>query len=253
MSTSVIAFQETGDPLQPLLFFVHGGGVSSWMWEKQLAAFSSAYHCLAVDLPEHGKSKGAFSIEESAMSCLQLAKEKAKGQPVHLIGFSLGAQVVIDMLSKDPLFFETAMINSALVNTTPFVRIGGLLALQASYPLAKYRTFAKAQANVLYIPEEQFDRYFEESKQLKRYTLIRVMRENLSYLLPSSFSSVKTKMLVTVGEKENRMMKRSLTEIKYANEFCQDQVFKGVGHGYSLADPHAFNTVLLNWITGERW
>ncbi|AIC93329.1 alpha/beta fold hydrolase [Shouchella lehensis] len=253
MSTSVLAFQEVGDPLQPLLFFIHGGGVSSWMWEKQLTTFSSTYHCLAVDLPEHGKSKGQFSIGQSALKCLQLAKEKAEGKPIHLIGFSLGAQVVIDMISKDPNVAETAMINSALVNTTSFVRTGGLLALQASYPLAKYRTFAKAQANVLYIPEEQFDRYYEESKQLKRDTLVRVMRENLSYQLPSSFSSVKTKMLVTVGEKENRMMKRSLTEIKYTNEYCQDQVFTGVGHGYSLADPHGFNTVLLNWVTGERW
>ena len=35
--------------------FIHGGGISGWMWHKQVERFSD-YHCIAPDSPEYGKN-----------------------------------------------------------------------------------------------------------------------------------------------------------------------------------------------------
>ncbi|UTR07184.1 alpha/beta hydrolase [Alkalihalobacillus sp. LMS6] len=249
-----LSFQETGNKDSPLLFFIHGGGVSRWMWQKQVDYFTT-YHCIAVDLPEHGQSReaGNFSIEQSAKQCFSLIEEKAANKAVHLIGFSLGAQVAIEMLCQHSIRITSAMINSALVSPSSLLNRSVAYTAQFALPLAKWERFAKAQAKMLSIPDDQFQIYFHESKQMRAQTFARVMKENSSFFIPPSFRSVSTRMLATVGEKESRLMRKSLLDLTYANEHCQNLTIKGYGHGYSLANPKAFNKLLQRWVEKEEW
>ncbi len=48
--------RQAGPADAPALVFLHGLWVSSAMWQPQIERLSSEYHCLAPDLPEHGKS-----------------------------------------------------------------------------------------------------------------------------------------------------------------------------------------------------
>ena len=45
---------EAGDSGAPPIVFLHGGGLSGRMWQPQLATLTD-FHCLAPDLPEHGR------------------------------------------------------------------------------------------------------------------------------------------------------------------------------------------------------
>lgn len=77
-----IRYHESGDlSASTLMLFLHGGGVSSWMWDKQIQYFSSV-HCIVPDLPEHGESQNGmpFSIQNSAKELIWLLEEKAKGK-----------------------------------------------------------------------------------------------------------------------------------------------------------------------------
>ncbi|GGG07528.1 alpha/beta fold hydrolase [Paenibacillus aceti] len=79
------------------------------------------------DLPGHGASKDIpFSIQDSADRLIQLIEEKAAGKPegseVILIGFSLGAQVIIQLLSMRPDLVAVALLNSALVRPNALIR-----------------------------------------------------------------------------------------------------------------------------------
>jgi len=47
-------FKETSKNNDRTIVFMHGGGISGRMWNKQLEAFND-YHCIVPDLPEHGK------------------------------------------------------------------------------------------------------------------------------------------------------------------------------------------------------
>lgn len=245
-------FEEFGPIDAPLLVFIHGGGVGGWMWEEQVKFFRD-YHCLVPTLPEHGLQKGdiPFSIRKSAKQLNDLIVEKANGQKINVVGFSLGAQIVVEMLSLQLTLIDKAMINSALTRSIALPKSMIGFSIKLTYPLIKYKTFAKLQAKTLLIPPHLFNRYFEESRVVTVDGLIRVLQENMSFILPKAFSQVKSKMLVTVGEKERSVMKKSAHDLALCNENCHKIMWQNIGHGISLKEPSLFNATLLRWLRDD--
>lgn len=123
MKRLVLQYQEYGDKSAPLMMFLHGGGVSEWMWDQQIHYFTK-YHCIVPILSEHGLNHDGtpFSIEGSAEELILLIEEKAGGKEVILIGFSLGSQVIIQLLSMKPDLIDFAIINSASVRPISFAK-----------------------------------------------------------------------------------------------------------------------------------
>lgn len=195
-------------------------GVSSWMWNKQIQYFDQ-YHCVTVDLPEQGgnKSNDIFSIEDSAYRMIEILKRLSNGKPVIVVGFSLGAQVLVKILSLEPDIIDYSIINSALV-----IPMKGKAFIEPMiklfFPLIKNRTFSKLQARTLYIGEENFGKYYNETKDMSTETLVRILKENMVFELPEGFNKAKRSILVTVGAKEKSMMKKSATIIADSNSNC---------------------------------
>ncbi|WP_078555971.1 alpha/beta fold hydrolase [Bacillus alkalicellulosilyticus] len=245
-------YQEYGDKEAPLIVFLHGGGVSSWMWDKQIQYFKN-YHCIAVDLPEQGKSNQSinFSIEHSAISVIELIENLGKGKKVIIIGFSLGSQVTIQILSMKPNLIDYAIINSALVRPSPLVKKMIKPAIKLTFPLIKNKSFSRLQAKTLYINNEYFETYYKESTLMKSETLVRILEENMSFVLPKNFNKAKSKILVTVGEKEKTVMIKSAKDIVSNNSNCVGIIVPKIGHGVSLVKPDFFNEMIENWITEE--
>jgi pimeloyl-ACP methyl ester carboxylesterase len=75
------------------IVFLHGGGVSGWMWKPQVDVLSSVYRCLIVDLPEHGKSRDEqpFTMEDSASRIAGIIRSHVRDGKAHVVGLSLGA------------------------------------------------------------------------------------------------------------------------------------------------------------------
>ncbi|MNH91174.1 2-succinyl-6-hydroxy-2,4-cyclohexadiene-1-carboxylate synthase [compost metagenome] len=247
----LLYYKEYGDSNLPLIVFIHGGGVSGWMWDQQVAYFSS-YHCLVPDLPEQGKSgnEPLFTIDLSAEQIIELIEQKRKGQPVIAVGFSLGAQVLISIISMRPHLINYAMINSALVRPLPFSKLL-TQSLAFTYPLVKNKTFSKIQAKSMYIDESYFETYYQESCQLTKDTFVRISTENMSFRIPNNFKNSNCKILVTVGEKEKSIMKKSVVDIVKSNSNCQGIVLPNIGHGISFAKPDFFNKLLEDWVQND--
>lgn len=252
MELLTLNYEEYGDKNAPLILFLHGGGVSSWMWDKQVQYFTN-YHCVNVDLPGHGlnNQEEKFSIDESSYKIIDIIEKLANGKCVTVVGFSLGSQVLIRMLSIKPNLIDYAMINSALVRPTRGVEmlINPLLTL--SFPLIKNKTFSKLQAKTLYIGEEHFEKYYEESCQMERQMLVSILKENMSFEIPEEFSETNAKILVTVGSKEKAIMKKSALDLVNHNQNCTYIIISEVGHGAPLAQPDLFNQIMEKWMNDE--
>lgn len=244
-----LSYREYGDPNAPLMVFLHGGGVSSWMWDKQIQYFKN-YHCLTIDLPEQGASKHTehFSIPSSAEKINELIEKIADGKKIMVTGFSLGAQVAIQMLSNKLHLIHHAIINSALVRPNPWITKMIKPSIKLFYPFVKMKSFSKLQAKTLYIDEEYFETYYKESSQMEADTLIRILEENMSFEIPSGFQQAASKILVTVGEKEKAIMKKSALDIVSHHANCTGIMISDVGHGISLVNPEFFNQMLEKWL-----
>lgn len=241
-------YTESGNTEASLLVFLHGGGVSGWMWKKQIEYFND-YHCLVPDLPGHGLSSCTdFSIHNCAEEILNLMLTKAQGKKVVLIGFSLGAQVAMEILSMNPEIVDYSIINSALVRPDPLTMKMIQPAIRLTYRLTKNRTFSKLQAKQLYISEEMFETYYKETSNMDMNLLIQVLEENMSFRIPTDFSKSTSKILITVGEKEKKMMRKSLLDIVDNTRNCKGIIIPNVGHGVSLARPDLFNKIVEAWI-----
>ncbi|AST94369.1 alpha/beta hydrolase [Sutcliffiella cohnii] len=245
-------YKEFGIEHSTLMVFIHGGGVSGWMWDKQVEYFRSKFHCLVPDLPEHGKSihEGHFTIDGAADKIINLINEKSNGKRVIAIGFSLGAQVLIAMIGKKPQLIDFAMINSPLVKKIPFAN-ALTNSMMFAFPLVKYKAFSKIQAKSMYITEDYYDIYYEESCQLTKDSFLRVMKENMSFTIPHKFNTSNSKILVTVGEKERKIMKDSMKEVTNNSSNSKGVILPNIGHGFSLAHPDLFNRVLEEWIEND--
>ena len=248
-----LRYQEYGDYSAPLMMFLHGGGVSDWMWDQQIQYFTN-YHCIVPILPEHGQNHDGtpFSIKGSAEKLIPLIEEKAGEKEVILSGFSLGSQVIIQLLSMKPDLIDFAIINSASVRSISFAKNFIKPTIRFTFPLIRKRWFSKLQAKTLYVSENYFEKYYEESCQMKPETLVRVLEENMSFNIPENFSKASGKILVTVGEREKAMMQQSAKDLVEANWNCTGVMIPKIGHGVSLAMPDFFNRMVEAWIQDEH-
>ncbi len=247
----VLHYKEYGDQNGPLMVFIHGGGVSGWMWNKQIDYFSN-YHCIVPDLLGQGQSSSDtdFTINSSAEKIINLMEEKGKKKQVIVIGFSLGAQILIAMLSIKPNLIDYAMINSALVRPIPFMKPMTKM-LMLTLPFVKNRAFSNIQAKSMYIDKDDFETYYQESLLLNRETFARILEENMSFRLPENFKNSSSKILVTVGEKEKGIMKKSFADILRSHPSCTGLIIPNIGHGVSLAKPDYFHQLIEDWLAED--
>src|SRR5699024_3384106 len=212
-----------------LLVFLHGGGVSSWMWDEQVKHFCN-YRCLVLDLPGHGKSDDGynFSIRDTANEILAIIEEYRADQKVIVIGFSLGAQVLISMLSENNNLIDKAVIISASTKPFSFPWVTAKISTWM-LPLARIKVFSRMQAKYMYLNKRYFNKYYQETKSITKETFFKVMYENMSYSLPKEFEAACSRILVMIGKKENSITKKSLADILESNEKCAGIVIPGVG------------------------
>lgn len=242
-------YEEYGNNHDPLILFIHGGGVSGWMWNKQIQHFTN-YHCVVPDLidKEQGVNGSNFSIEDSAKGLLTLIEEKANGKQVIVIGFSLGAQILIQMIGLKPELIDYAVINSALIRPAPFTEKLVRPIIKLSFPLIKNRIFSKYQAKKLYVNKENFEKYYQDTANMKFSTLMKILQENMSFRVPEKFYKAQCKILVTVGEKEKSIMRKSAIDLVEINSNCKGVILSKIGHGVSLEKPNFFNQMIEGWV-----
>ena len=90
------------DPEKPTILFVHGAGMDHSVWTLQARYF--AHHgsnALAVDLPGHGRSKGApLSTIEAMADWVAALADALVNEPVILVGHSMGALVCLEAAAR---------------------------------------------------------------------------------------------------------------------------------------------------------
>ncbi|GGF48893.1 alpha/beta hydrolase [Microbacterium sorbitolivorans] len=236
------------DGASPVLL-LHGGGVAGWMWGSLRKRLESNYTVLVPDLPGHGKSAAEpYVSHPHALSAITtLLTTAVPDRPVTVIGFSLGAQLAIQLASARPDLVSQAIVVSAQAKAMPFAN-ATLAALGVSAPLARQRWFAKLQARELFIPPHLMEDYISTSSDITKTTLLAAVGANIRFELPAAWSKFHGRALVMVGERERRLMRDSAHIIHAALPSSTLSVVPGCGHGIPLQRPDWFDDRVIGWL-----
>ncbi len=242
-------FTEAGPPSAPTLLFLHGGGVGGWMWRKHIAAFETDYHCLAPDLPEQGHSvdAGEFSMRAAVQAVAELIHTRAHEGRAHLVGLSLGAQVGAGVLAVAARLAGRSLLTGAL--TQPLLGAGLIKPLMRAYaPVMNWEPLIRANFRQLGLPEEYYADFAADTRRTSAAALGRILTANLNFRVPPGLTRLTTPVLVLVGEREPRTMRRSARELSASMLGGQALMVGGQGHNWPLTAPELFQRTLRAWL-----
>jgi pimeloyl-ACP methyl ester carboxylesterase len=243
--------QDSGARDAPAVIFIHGAGLSGWMWKKQVEALGRI-RSIVVDLPDHGEDRERpfTSIEAAADEIAQLASELAPSGKAHLVGHSLGAKIALEALSRHPESVASAVVSSALVRPYPLARLMNSRFINSlSIKMLRSERIARAQAAQFEFPDEEMvDAYLADMAALEEGNLERPMSAFCSRLCPPpGLEGVRCPVLVTAGSREAIAMRESVTDLEGLIPGAKATLISGARHNYPWAQYGAYNRVLEAW------
>ena len=259
-----LSVRECGPTTAPTICFLHGGGVSGWMWCPQVEALQDTYHCLIPDMPEHGLSAAIrpFTIADTARRMAEFIRERAHGRRAHVIGLSEGAQVVVQLLGSAAEVVDHAIISSALVHPLPGVGLLGPRALALTFTLfaAPFQgSDAYVRLNMRYgnaIPEQYFRQVREDTRRMTAASFTHMILENQRFRIPPGLDQVQVPALIVAGQHELPIVRQSARDLAATLPAGQGYLVAfskraAEEHSWNLHRPDLFNAVTRAWLTDQ--
>lgn len=239
-------YREYGKENSDVIVFLHGGGMSWWNFRDAAEQLQSDYRVILPILDGHGGSDREFTtIEENAEEIIAFLDREFGGTVLLMAGVSLGAQILLEILSRRRNVCRYAVVESAMV--IPSKLTYGLIkpVFGSCYGLIRRRWFAKAQAAYLRIPESLFEDYYRDTCRISKESMIAFLQENAMYSLKDSIRDCAAQATVLVGEKELGTMKNSARLIHKQLPGSTLQILPGMQHGeYALSHGPEYADIL---------
>ncbi|MGN0638582.1 MAG: alpha/beta fold hydrolase [Huintestinicola sp.] len=234
--------EEFGRDNSEVIILLHGGGLSWWNFKKEAMLLKDRYHVILPILDGHGGSGNAFSgIEKNAEEIIGYIDRDFGGKVLLIGGLSLGAQILLEILSQRSDICRYAIVESALAFPLKAENTYIRPAVKMSYGLISKRWFSKLQAASLRMPEEFFEDYYRDSCVMTADDLISVLEANTAYSLKDGLKRSQAKALVLCGGKERGAIIRSARLIEQAIPDCSLEMLPGLYHGeFSLGRPDEY-------------
>lgn len=227
---------------------LHGGNVANWMWEPQLAALRDRT-VLTLNLPGFGERVREVWPGLDAVADDVVARATGHGVdgPFDLVGLSLGAVTGLRVLARHPGRVHSAFLTGApLERPGPGVRL--VTRLQMTFWRARW--FWRAQAAAFGLPADSRARYVAHGMSIRRETASAMTADVYRGGIPAGVGDYSGPLLVIAGEKDNVVVRRSLTRLGKAAPRAQLRLAPGMHHIWNVEDTTLFNDVLRAWLDG---
>ncbi|MFK7805571.1 MAG: alpha/beta fold hydrolase [Anaerolineae bacterium] len=247
-----LTIHQSGAEEKEAIIFLHGLGVSSWMWHDQIEALQANYHCIAIDLPGSGDSHAAAweSLADSAKQVAEIIESHAAGSQAHVVGLSMGGYVALKLLSNHPELVKTMVVSGVTVQ--PLMRelwikpVSAILSRMVKWPI-----MGRLSARMMQFPDEVVPIYMQDLKRMSADMVKRVYREVLPYTMPAIDSNVAYRLLITGGDKEAKAILTSFQEFKAKLPEVTVTQAPNAHHGWNAEHPELFTALIEAWTSGH--
>ncbi len=244
-------WKEVSQENKPVVIWLHGGGLSDWSLKGIVKQFEEDYNMITPIIDGHGEAgeEPFISIVDSADKLIDFIDTYCGGKVFLLGGLSLGAQIVIEVLSRREDIAEYAVIESALVYSMKNITAGMTPFYTLFYGLINKKWFSKMQAKSLCLPPEQFEQYYQDSKKMTKQSLINITMSNGDFNLKKEITRTKARVLIIVGGKEINIMKKSAQRLNYEIDKSRLHIAPKMKHGeFSLVYPVSYIKLVKEFI-----
>ena len=244
-------FREFGQEQAEAIMLLHGGGLSWWNYKAEAKKLQEEYRVILPILDGHAGSDRAFTtIEDNAAEIISFIDRELGGSVLLLGGLSLGAQIVLEMLSQRNDICRYAIVESASVIPSRLINALISPAFGSSYSLIRNRTFAKLQFRSLHMKPDLFEEYYRDTCRIARADMIAFLKANTAYEPRRVLQNCQAQIRIVVGSREQKTMLRSS---KLLHEMLQASVLEikdGLYHGeYSINHPELYLAELRNMLS----
>ncbi len=239
-----------GPPLAPAVLFLHGSGVSGWMWGPVVSRLQHRFRCLVPDLPGHGeRTRETFTFGRAVAGLADLVRRVADG-PVHVVGVSLGGQTALRLIAAHPELVGRALVSGTLTRPLPGVAPYRFL-LRLTYPLARREWMIRANARALGIPPAYLEPFRSDTLRATAAGLEAVVAENMAFRPPEALSTSPVPLLALVGERERRLLRACARDLARTMPHARAYLVPGAGHTWCLEHPDLFARAVAAHLSDE--
>ncbi|MBQ1771915.1 MAG: alpha/beta hydrolase [Clostridia bacterium] len=238
---------EFGQENREVVILIHGGGLSWWNFRQEAELLSGSYHVVLPILDGHAGSDEAFiSIEENADRIIAFIESRFGGSVFLIGGLSLGAQILLEILSKRHDICRHAIVESASVIPSRTTNTLIAPAVLLSYSLIQKEWFSRMQFRYLRIRNDLFDDYYRDTSKITKTSMIAFLRANTAYDMKPGLAKCRAQIRIVVGGREDRRMLRSAEKMHRLLRCSVLEIKKGMRHGeYCVNHPEQYVKDLL--------
>ncbi len=241
----MIYYDEYGKKENPTILLLHGAAALDTFCMQY--CFSDQFHLVVPHLPGAGRAAAEIYEPEKTVDELFMLIKSLNKKRIGVIGHSLGAQIAIMLVSRNPELFNFAVFLSAWVNPKPkTIQMYCSLARLTKNTL-HWSWLVQFQGKYWNYTKKQAENMAEYSKQITLPVYRSFFSNTLELSRLPEYQAVKIPMLAICGSKEVKDMKTSLTLLAQ-NPSCQTKTLRGVSHDFPMRDAKQLNEVLEKFI-----
>jgi pimeloyl-ACP methyl ester carboxylesterase len=231
---------------EPTIVFIHGAGISSWMWRQQLAALVG-FKGLAVELPGHGTSPAPWvSVPDAADAVARFIRQQVPGGKAHVVGLSLGGVVALQLLAQNPDTVDRMLVSGTLATGIAGARaLAGLTAL--TLPVSKFGPMVRLTAKMMAVPPADYPSLQADVERLAAGPLHRMILDVTTFRPPPVLAERHHQVFVVAGSKEHRKIRESVARLVALMPNARGGLIPGGVHTWNWQLPERFNTLVDAW------
>ena len=193
-----LAYEEIGKDNSETILFLHAKLLDKWIWKRQKEDYDkyfSRFHCIFLDLPNHGDSKSEteFSIEKSSNEIAEFINHIIGHKDIkriNIVALGIGGSIAIEILNKNPQIIDNLILSGLEIADYKEIEsdsiANGLAKVQSEYLNEKSDIFiTKAYLRYFGISKEYYndvERILDMSIREER----KIAFESLNYTIPKS-------------------------------------------------------------------
>jgi pimeloyl-ACP methyl ester carboxylesterase len=240
--------QIIGPAHAPSIVFLHGLGVSSWMWQEQVEVLSETYRCLLIDLPGQGESYQTewHSLADTAQQVAGIIREQVPSGSAHVVGLSLGGYTALTLWQNHPEVIESLVVSGVI--TRPLRNQWFFNLFVALMPaLLKSDLVMRLNERLMNLPPEAVVLMRKDTARMSARTFQVVNREVMNFHLPEDLAQRSQPALIVAGDKEVKAVLEGLREFRASLPQTTVRIAPNAHHAWVGEHPQLFADMLRAW------